>query len=305
MSERKLTALGTASQVPTRQRNQTGFFLRWDNEGFLFDPGEGTQRRMTICGISASSITKIFITHFHGDHCLGLPGVIQRVSLDRVAHPVEIYYPASGHDYFERLLNSSAYLNAAELKPRPISSNGEIFAGQKLTISALPLEHSIDVLGYRIRETDGFTMLPDRLEKEGITGAAVGELLRHGEIMIDGRRIQMHEMGVPKPGQSVAFVMDTRLCQNLFKLADGVDLLVCESTYLSGDEHLAANYYHLTAAQAATVAKETGAGKLALSHFSQRYTSENAFEKEAAAIFPHTTALKDGDTIVLSRKRNC
>ncbi|MEP6923654.1 MAG: MBL fold metallo-hydrolase, partial [Pyrinomonadaceae bacterium] len=85
MSIRKFVALGTASQVPTRERNHNGYFLRWDEHGFLFDPGEGTQRQMTLAGVSASEITKIFITHFHGDHCLGLPGVMQRLSLDRVS----------------------------------------------------------------------------------------------------------------------------------------------------------------------------------------------------------------------------
>jgi ribonuclease Z len=85
MSARELVVLGTASQAPTRTRNHNGYLLRWDDEGILFDPGEGTQRQLTLAGVAASAITRICITHFHGDHCLGLPGVIQRLSLDRVA----------------------------------------------------------------------------------------------------------------------------------------------------------------------------------------------------------------------------
>src|SRR5687768_3103478 len=96
MTSRRFIALGTASQVPTRERNHNGYFLRWDAEGFLFDPGEGTQRQMTFADVSASSITKILITHFHGDHCLGLPGVLQRLSLDRIQHKVQLFYPSYG-----------------------------------------------------------------------------------------------------------------------------------------------------------------------------------------------------------------
>ena len=108
MSSRRFIALGTASQVPTRERNHNGYFLRWDAEGFLFDPGEGTQRQMIFADVTASQITKIFITHFHGDHCLGLAGVLQRLSLDRVPQTVQIFYPASGEKYSKtwRILRS-------------------------------------------------------------------------------------------------------------------------------------------------------------------------------------------------------
>lgn len=100
---RELVVLGTASQVPTRTRNHNGYFLRWEEEGFLFDPGEGTQRQMTFAGVSAPDITRIFVTHFHGDHCFGLPGVLARLALDGVDHPVTCHYPASGRETFARL----------------------------------------------------------------------------------------------------------------------------------------------------------------------------------------------------------
>lgn len=96
MSVRELVVLGTASQVPTRYRNHNGYLLRWDGAGLLFDPGEGTQRQMLLAGVSATDVTRICVTHFHGDHCLDLPGVIQRLSLDGVPHPVDAHYPATG-----------------------------------------------------------------------------------------------------------------------------------------------------------------------------------------------------------------
>src|SRR5919198_3236532 len=96
MTARELGVLGTASQAPTRERNHNGYLLRWADEGFLFDPGEGAQRQLLLAGVPASAITRVCITHFHGDHCLGLPGVLQRLSLDRVPRPVEVRFPASG-----------------------------------------------------------------------------------------------------------------------------------------------------------------------------------------------------------------
>ncbi|MFD7828691.1 MBL fold metallo-hydrolase, partial [Kitasatospora sp. NPDC059803] len=124
MSQRELVVLGTASQVPTRHRNHNGYLLRWDGEGLLFDPGEGTQRQMLLAGVSATQITRIAVTHFHGDHCLGLAGVIQRINLDRVPHPVDVYFPASGEVYFERLRHATAYHETAVLRPRPIDEPG-------------------------------------------------------------------------------------------------------------------------------------------------------------------------------------
>src|SRR6516162_11774108 len=120
MSARTVTFLGTASQVPTRSRNHNAVFLAWDDLGILFDPGEGTQRQLLLAGVSATQITHVCVTHFHGDHCLGLAGVVQRLSLDRVPHAVEVVYPASGQVYFDRLRHASIFYDAAEIIPRPL-----------------------------------------------------------------------------------------------------------------------------------------------------------------------------------------
>ena len=119
MSARELVVLGTASQVPTRHRNHNGYFLRWDAEGILFDPGEGTQRQMLRAGVAAHDLTRLCVSHFHGDHSLGLAGVIQRINLDRVPHPVTAHYPESGRRFFDRL---QQYLPAATAAPAPAPS---------------------------------------------------------------------------------------------------------------------------------------------------------------------------------------
>ncbi len=281
---RELVVLGTASQVPTRARNHNGYFLRWDEQGFLFDPGEGTQRQMTLAGVSATDITRICVTHFHGDHCFGLPGVLSRLALDGVGHTVTCHYPASGRDSFARLRWLWPDYAEKVLREEPAQGERAILAHEGFgTVAAVRLDHGIEAYGYRLTEPDGRRMLPDRLAAAGVRGPVVSELQRLGSIEHDGRTVTMEEVSVPRPGQSVAFVMDTRLCDGVYELAEGVDLLIIESTFLAADAALAAEHGHLTAGQAARVAAESKARALVLTHFSQRYQDPSAFEREARA----------------------
>ena len=285
MSVRELVVLGTGSQVPTRSRNHNGYLLRWDGEGLLFDPGEGTQRQMLFAGVAASSITRICLSHFHGDHCLGVPGVVQRLSLDGVKHPVVAHFPASGITYFRRLRNASVFHETAELVESPVSEPGVIGRGAFGRLIARRLDHPVESFGYQLIEPDGRRMLPARLSELGVRGPAVGRLQREGSVEAGGRAVQLSEVSEPRRGQRFAFVMDTRLCDAVYALADGVDLLVIESTFLSEDAALATEYGHLTAAQAGRVAAECGVRKLVLTHFSQRYADADPFRREASEAF--------------------
>lgn len=297
LSARELIALGTASQVPTRYRNHNGYLLRWDDEGFLFDPGEGTQRQMIYANVTTAAITRICITHFHGDHCLGLAGISQRISLDRVPHVVHIHYPASGQVFYERLRHASIFHDVAKVEGHPIHRAGDIASTSKWTLSTLPLDHGVPAWGYRLQERDGRTMLPEKLAEAGIAGPMIRKLITDGHITIGDRTIQLDDVSLFKKGQSVAFVMDTRLCDNAVALAKDVDLLVCESTYLDCDADKAHENGHLTAAQAGRIAADAGARKLVLTHFSQRYTDVAPFIAEAREHFNHVVAADDGDTI--------
>ncbi|MEU4421891.1 ribonuclease Z [Actinoplanes sp. NPDC024001] len=277
---RELVVLGSASQVPTRHRNHNGYLLRWDDEVILFDPGEGTQRQMLLAGLAVSPLKRICITHFHGDHSLGLPGILQRVSLDRVPHPVTVHFPAGGQEFYDRLRHATSYWDHAEIVPSPVGAgfSVETSAGR---LTALPLWHSIETYGYRLTEPDSRRMLPDRLAQFGISGPAVGELQRTGRL----GDVTLEQVSTVRPGQRFAFVMDTGLCDNVFALAEGVDLLVIESTFLAEDAVMAAQVGHLTAGQAAAVARESGVGTLVLTHFSQRYQDAGRFLDEARKEF--------------------
>ena len=282
---RELVVLGTASQAPTRQRNHNGYLLRWDDEVILFDPGEGSQRQMLHTGITATDLTRICVTHFHGDHCLGLPGMIQRLSLDRVPRPVAVHFPAGGAEYFARLRHASSFYETAELAVEPIDADGQRITLGIGTLEARRLRHPIETYGYRLVEPDGCRMLPERLAAYGIAGPDTGRLLRDGHLDRDGRRVTRDEVSVVRPGQRFAFVMDTGLCDGVYALAEHADLLVIESTFLESEAALAAEVGHLTAGQAARVAAESGVRTLVLTHFSQRYADPRRFHDEAREHF--------------------
>ncbi|GAB2612408.1 ribonuclease Z [Streptomyces capparidis] len=304
---RELVVLGTASQVPTRHRNHNGYLLRWDGEGILFDPGEGTQRQMLLAGVAAHDLTRICVTHFHGDHCLGLAGVVQRLSLDRVPHPVTAHYPASGQRFFDRLRYATAYHETAELRERPVTEEGVLEANGAFTLQARRLSHPVDSFGYRLTEPDGRRMLPSRLAAHGVTGPDVGRLQREGRVTApDGRTVTLEQVSEERPGQRFAFVMDTRMCDGVDALAEGADLLVIESTFLAADASLAEAYGHLTAAEAARAAARAGVRHLVLTHFSQRYDDPAAFLTEARAHFdgPVTVAADLMRVPVPARRRS-
>ncbi|MEU5094683.1 ribonuclease Z [Streptomyces sp. NPDC020996] len=277
MSVRELVVLGTASQVPTRHRNHNGYLLRWDGEGLLFDPGEGTQRQMLRAGAAAHDLNRICVTHFHGDHSLGLAGVIQRINLDKVPHRITVHYPRSGQRFFDRLRYATAYRETVALTEAPVDADGVLATTPAYTLEARRLSHPVESYGYRLVEPDARRMLPDLLAAHGIKGPDVGRLQREG--VLGG--VHVEDVSETRRGQRFAFVMDTRLCDGVHALAEGCDLLVIESTFLDEDAGLADEYGHLTAGQAARVARDAGVRHLVLTHFSQRYTEPDEFERQA------------------------
>ncbi|MPY52455.1 ribonuclease Z [Streptomyces acidicola] len=279
MSVRELVVLGTASQVPTRHRNHNGYVLRWDGEGILFDPGEGTQRQMLRAGVAAHDLHRICVTHFHGDHSLGLAGVIQRINLDRVPHDVTAHYPRSGQRFFDRLRYATAYRETVQLVQAPVAEDGVLADTPSYRLEARRLSHPVESFGYRLVEPDGRRMLPERLAAHGIKGPDVGRIQREGAL----RGVSLGDVSEVRRGQRFAFVMDTRLCEGVYALADGCDMLVIESTFLDEEAELADEYGHLTAGQAAGVARDAGVRHLVLTHFSQRYTEPDEFERQARA----------------------
>ncbi len=300
---RRLVVLGTASQVPTADRNHNGYVLFWDGEAILFDPGEGTQREMTRCGVAAASITRICLTHFHGDHCLGLPGVLQRMGLDGVERPVPICYPAAGEVVLEHLLALAVCGHTVPVRREPIGAGGADRDLGHAWLRARPLRHGTDVLGYRLEEKPGRTLIPERLADLGIAGPLVGELVRAGEVVLDGRRVTVDEVSHPRSGQTAAVVLDTAEAPAIAELLAGADIALVEATFLATEADQAARYLHLTADQAGRLAVEAGVATLVLTHYSARYDDPAAFAAEAGVHHPRVIAARDGTVVAVSRRK--
>lgn len=293
MSARDLTILGCSSQQPTRFRNHGAYLLRWNNEGLLFDPGEGTQRQFIFANIAPTVVSRIFISHFHGDHCLGLGSVLMRLNLDNVSHLIHCYYPASGKKYFDRLRYGSIYHERIKVVEHPVSQPGLVEDDGRFRIEAAFLEHGVENIGWRITEPDTRKFDNEKLAFYGIKGPFVKELQEKGFIMMNGKRVTLDDVSWIRHGDSFAIVIDTVPCQSAIDLAHQATLFLCESTYLDEHTELARLHHHLTSKQAANIAKQAGAHKLILTHFSARYQNLKPFEQEARSIFPNTYVADD------------
>jgi ribonuclease Z len=293
MTVRDLTILGCSSQQPTRLRNHGAYFLRWNEEGFLFDPGEGTQRQFIFANLAPTAVTRILLSHFHGDHCLGFGSMLMRLNLDKVEHPIHCYYPASGKVYFDRLRYGTIYHDKLNVIEHPIERDGCVHEDESFKIEARFLQHGVDNIGWRIQETDKRKFDKEKLKQLKIEGLLVKELQEKGKITVGNKKILLDEVSSVKEGDVFACVIDTQYCANAVALARNAKMFLCESTYLEEHRELAKEHYHLTAKQAATIAKEAEAQELILTHFSARYRHLQAFEEEAREIFPNTYAADD------------
>lgn len=293
MSVRDLIILGCSSQQPTRKRNHGAYLIRWNEEGLLFDPGEGTQRQFIFAEVAPPCVTRIFVSHFHGDHCLGLGSMLMRLNLDKVTHPIHCYYPASGKVYFDRLRYGTIYHEMIHVIEHPVSKAGVVHDDGKFKIEAQFLQHGVENIGWRITESDTRRFDRAKLDSFGIKGPAVRLLEQNGELLVGERLVSLNDVSTIRKGDAVAVVIDTSYCQEAIQIAKGARLLLCESTYLHEHRHLAEKHHHMTATQAATIAKEAGVKELILTHFSARYQDVDVFENEARLIFPNTHAADD------------
>ncbi|MCM3114725.1 ribonuclease Z [Neobacillus sp. MER 74] len=302
--------LGTGAGMPAKLRNVTSIALKLLEERgavWLFDAGEATQHQILHTPIKPRRIEKIFITHLHGDHIYGLPGLLSSRSFQGGESEVTVYGPKGIKDYIHVSLSISQTYLKYPLVVIEIEE-GIIFEDEQFLVESRRLDHGIPSYGYRIVEKDRpGTLLADKLKEAGVQPGPIFRKIKNGEAVTldDGRTIDPTEfLGPEQKGRVVTILGDTRYCENAISLAMNADLLVHEATFSAHEEKLAHDYFHSTTHQAADVAKKAHSKLLCLTHISSRY-DRNAWQElvdEAKEVFPNTDIAEDFKEIKLPLK---
>ncbi len=292
----QITFLGTSGMVPTKERNVAGVFLSYKDDGILFDCGEGTQRQMNIAGIKRNAVTKILISHWHGDHVAGIIGLIQTLGNEKDEINIEIYGPKDTKKYMEHVLKSCIFELKINIKIFEIEAEKpkRFFENEYFALEAAEMDHSVPCLGFSFVEKDRRNINKDFLIKNNIPeGQHLKELLAGNDISFKGKKIAFVDAVKVANGRKVTYVMDTMYCSNAIELANDADLLICESVYSSNLQDKAEEFKHMTSKSAAMVANQANVRQLVLTHFSQRYKNTQEIEEDARTYFDNVLCAVD------------
>jgi ribonuclease Z len=291
----EVTLLGTTSMVPTADRNHSGILVSYRDEKILIDCGEGTQRQIRKAKISPMKIKKILITHWHGDHVLGLPGLMQTLARGDYSQNLEIYGPKNTKKFIEKMFAFFTPISTKiKYKVTEIKEEGIFFENDWFQLEAIKVDHNTETLAYSIIEKDKRKINKDFLEKKQIkSGPHIRKLQEGKDIVYKGIKIKAKDATFKEKGKKVAIVMDTKTCKEAVKIAKNADLFICEATLLEDLKEMAKEYHHLTAKQAAEIAKKAKVKKLVLTHISQRYKNDKGHQKEAKEVFKDVIVGRD------------
>jgi ribonuclease Z len=292
----QITFLGTSSAAPTVERGLSSIAIMREGELLLFDAGEGMQRNFIKAGLGMNRKMKVFITHMHADHCVGLLGLLQTMALQGRERRLDVYGQPRLKEF---LLENMRIINFGltfDVGIHVIEGEGLVVEEGEYRVTCCTAQHSVPALSYRLDEFDRPGAFDVELAKK--MGIPEGELygkLQHGQdIEHGGRTVRSAEMvGPPRPGRKIGISGDTRPTDKLARFFSGCDILVFESTYGHDKLAKAVETSHSTATEAATIAKQAGAKKLFLTHFSARYDETSALVKEATEIHGNVEAAED------------
>ena len=304
----QVTFLGTSSGVPTRARNVSAVALRLPQraELWLFDCGEGTQHQFLRSDLRVSQLSRIFVTHMHGDHVFGLPGLLASLGLAGTCSGIDLYGPDPLRDYLEGVLRTSSTRIGYPLRSHRVKEAARTGAllldDDDLTVRCTPLTHRVPAYAYRVDQKPRAGRFDvDKARDLGIPPGPIYAELKAGRTVTleDGRIVNGASLcGPERPGCSVVYCTDTVFCEAAVELAAGADLLIHESTFAHAEAEMAFQRQHSTSTMAAQTALAAGAKQLVLTHLSPRYMPGNPVTpddllEEARAIFPNTLIAKD------------
>src|SRR5918997_457827 len=307
MGDMRLIFLGTSSGAPTVQRGLSSIALIRGAELLLFDAGEGMQRNFIKAGLGMNKKMKIFITHMHADHCVGLLGLLQTMELQGREKSIDIYGEPPLEEFLRENMRIIGFRLTFEIIVRKIEKEGVIVRERDYQVSCCHALHSVPSFAYCLEEFDRpgvFNVMEAR--RLGIPESNLYSKLQRGEdIIYGGQTIRAsHIVGRPRKGRKIGISGDTRPTDKLVGLFKECDLLIFESTYGQDKEGKAIENGHSTAAEAATIAKKAEVDKLLLTHFSARYDQTSLLMREASAIHYNVEAAEDLKVVRISYKQD-
>lgn len=292
----RITFLGTAAGLPTAERGLPAVLVEVDGEYVLFDCGEGTQRQMAKAGFSLGRRMRVFISHLHGDHIFGLPGMIQTMNLLNRIHPLDVYGPPGLCEFIQSTTVSTMSEPTFQLTVNEVSQ-GAIFSCKHYRVEGVWVEHSRPNIAYRLTAGGSHgAFRPKKARKLGIPEGPLWSRLKGGESvrLEDGRLVEPSDvLGEPTPGKVIVYSGDTRPSESLAKLAKGADVLIHEATLSDALAFAAERDGHSTAGGVAKMAADAGVGRLILTHISARYRDPAVLLAEAKRFFPRVEMAKD------------
>lgn len=289
----KIIFLGTSAMVPTKERNHSGIFVSYNNEGILMDCGEGIQRQFKIAGISLTKITKIFISHWDGDHVLGLPGLLMSLSNLEYNKILEIYGPINTKKFMNKIFDTFYFDNKLKIKINDVKQ-GIFFENKVFKLESFNLEHKTPTMGINFIEKDRRRINLVYINKKKIPeGPLLGKLQKNKSIKWKGKIINPEKATYLVKGKKITYISDTVYCKNCIKFSKNADLLISDATYSSKLEEKAKEYMHMTAKQAAQIANLANVNKLILTHFSQRYKTTDEILEDAQENFKNVVCAYD------------
>ncbi len=290
----KVTFLGTTCMQPTKNRNHTGIHISYDGLNILFDCGEGIQRQMRTCKLKPSKITHIFLTHWHGDHVLGIPGILSSMGTDQVQHTVQIYGPKGTRKHFSNLKKVFPSMNAVKHKVHEIAHTGAVLDSEDFVVVSDILSHSVPCLGFAFEIKDKLRIDMKKAKKAGLSEGPILSKIQSGKnVRVKGKLVKAKDVTFIVPGKKISYVADTRPCPGARRLAKNADALIIESTFLFADKKHALKYDHMTARESAELAVRCGVKKVYLTHPSLRYKDAKVLLREAKKYHKKTVMAED------------